>query len=352
MPSVLFYISGHGYGHVRRTSEVIHALRRRRPDTRIIIRTHAAPAIFDESLRSFVQPAEIDFPVVEDGALRINAAATLATARALLDRRNTLVEAEVAKARELQTSLIVADIPFLAGDVAESLGVQCVGVSNFSWDWILEPLAGRDHALIEEIGSSYAKMTTLLQLPFGGVSSAFRDVRRMPLIARRPSKQSIPLDRGDGRPRVLVGLRGGVPAETLRAAARAAPDFFILHVDPSAADAQAENLRYVPLTPARPFADVLAASDIVVSKLGYGIVADSIAIDVRLVWPRREGFREDEVMTAEAPRHLRMTEIPIERFDGGEWAESLRAVMKLPSVEPTETNGADVCAEFLKDFIR
>ena len=41
MRSILFYISGHGYGHVVRTGEVIRALQRIRPDWRILPRTEA-----------------------------------------------------------------------------------------------------------------------------------------------------------------------------------------------------------------------------------------------------------------------------------------------------------------------
>jgi L-arabinokinase len=325
---------------------------------RIVIRTRANPAIFDESLRSFVEPADIDFPVIEQGPLKVDLPATIESSRSLLARRDEIVSAEVAAVRDRRPALIVADIPFLAGDVADILGIPCVGVSNFSWDWILAPaVAPADAELLDAIGRGYARMHAVLSLPFGGVSTAFRQVHDVPLIALRSSVnpaqtlKRIGIDSPDGRPRVLVGLRGGVPAATLRAVAAEAPEFLFLHVDAHAAEAEGPNVRYVPLSAELTFADVLAASEVVVSKLGYGVVADSIAAGVRLVWPRREGFREDEVMAAEAPRHLRMTEMPIDDFHAGRWVESLEAAMASQIVEPTATNGAEVCAKYLDDLL-
>ena len=50
-PVVVFYISGHGFGHASRDIEVINALLDRRPEVRVIVRTAAKRWLFDLTVR-------------------------------------------------------------------------------------------------------------------------------------------------------------------------------------------------------------------------------------------------------------------------------------------------------------
>src|SRR5690606_6701776 len=50
VPSVVFYVSGHGFGHASRETEVIHAFAERRPDWTIVLRTSVSPALLARSL--------------------------------------------------------------------------------------------------------------------------------------------------------------------------------------------------------------------------------------------------------------------------------------------------------------
>ena len=66
--------------------------------------------------------------------------------------------------------------------------------------------------------------------------------------------------------------------------------------------------------PELSFADLLAASDVVISKLGYGMVAACVANGTSLLFPTRSGFREDIALRQGAQRYLRSYEISAERF--------------------------------------
>src|SRR5215204_6533025 len=110
MRSVLFYISGHGYGHAVRIGEVIRALRQLRPDWRVLVRTQAPRHMMPEHGEfSF---AEIDSGVVERQAgVVMDEAATLLRLQEFLHRWDDLVAREVEFVKEQRVDLIVADIP-------------------------------------------------------------------------------------------------------------------------------------------------------------------------------------------------------------------------------------------------
>jgi UDP:flavonoid glycosyltransferase YjiC (YdhE family) len=356
--SILYYVSGHGYGHARRSAEVIRALRAEAPDVNVYVRTAAPAEMFRGLVAGPVISSHIDTQVVERDPLSIDWPATLAAAADLLRRRRVAIAKEVEAVGGLGPSLVVTDVPFLAGDVAAVLGVPCVAVSNFTWDWVFEPQRSAHPdgaAVVRGVRSSYAQMAALLQLPFGHDTDAFPQVIPVPLVARRATLEPadvirrLGLDAADMRPRVLVGMRGGVAEDALERAAAEASDYLFLRLDRGeSVSPVAPNVRPVRLEAGLDFSDLLAVSDVVVSKLGYGMIADCIAAGTRLVWPRRVGFREDEVTEAQAPRFLRMGELPVESFHAGRWLETLDRVMALPAPpERMPLDGAAACARVI-----
>jgi L-arabinokinase len=93
---------------------------------------------------------------------------------------------------------------------------------------------------------------------------------------------------------------------------------------------------------------VLAASDAVISKLGYGTVSACVANRTAILFPAREGFREDALLREGATRFLRAQELPLQDFLTGAWGPHLRALQALREpVERLELNGADLCADIL-----
>jgi hypothetical protein len=365
-PRVLFYVSGHGYGHARRCRQVIAALKSVAPEINVTVRTSASPRIFAGILDADrVSNCEVDAGAAERSTLEIDPAGTLDRIEAILARRDAIVAAEAATLGDLRPALIVADIPFLAGDVAEAVGVPCVAMSNFTWDWIAEPfteaLPSR-RPLIEAMSRSYAKMEAILRMPLGGVSSAFREVIDVPLVANRAQRepadmlQVLGVDRNDTRPRALFGLRGAIPTQTLASAVRAAPDLLMLCPTNEPGDVPA-GVVPVRLGPGAfghlDFSDVLRVCDVVIGKMGYGLVADCIASGVALLWPRRIGFREDEVVEREGPRVMRMRELPDGDFHAGRWGPHLCEAMALPPPPETmRSDGAEVCAAWIARRVR
>jgi L-arabinokinase len=296
--------------------------------------------------------------MAEHNTLTIDAKGTLDRLVKLSTNADRLVAEEVEAVREFRPDVILADIPFLAGEVAAAAGVPCYAVSNFTWDWICDPILATEPeyaAVRERMQFGYGRMTACLRLPLGGVSEAFRQVIPTPLIAGRSERdpeatcRAIGVSPTDSRPRVLIALRGGIAESILRTAAAEADDYlFLLPGGQVIADVP-PNLCAVPPGAPVTFADLVAASDVVLSKLGYGIVSDCIAAKNRLLWPRRTGFREDDVVEREGPRYLRMRELREPNFGAGTWRRSLDALV----VEPVpgqrmRIDGsdriADVCA--------
>ena len=327
MRPIAFYISGHGYGHAVRTGEVIRALQRLQPDRKIFVRTRAPRRM----LPAGIEYGESDFEprVVERRAgVVIDPVQTLTGLKNFLERWDDVVTREVTFARAHRVALIVSDIPAIAGDVAHAAGVPCVGISNFTWDWIFEPYAS---GYLDRFEQGYSRMDALLRLPFHQPERLnwFRRIVDVPLIAR---KSSIDLSPYSSKPkRVLLGSRAQVSADVLDRAQRTSPDF-----------------EFVTVAEGMNFTDTLAGCDLVIAKLGYSMVAECIAARKPLLYPPRENFREESILQQHVFQHIPALPIPLQDFYSGDWRSYLLQLLAMPAVQTDiRTDGAAVCAELI-----
>src|SRR5512136_2293197 len=120
--TVVFYISGHGFGHASREIEIINALLARRPDLGVIVRTSARRWLFDLTLRHPVelQELECDTGIVQLDSLRLDEAESIRRAAAFHRDLGARAASEVQFLERAGASLVVGDIPPLAFAAADA----------------------------------------------------------------------------------------------------------------------------------------------------------------------------------------------------------------------------------------
>lgn len=318
------------------------------PGAPIHIRT-LAPPVFFESISPLitVHPVRTDAGAVEtDNTLAIDPAATLAGLRAVLAAKPSILQSESEFLRRAQVRAVIADIPFLAGDIAEAAGIPCIGAGNFTWDWIYEPLdshAPGFAALLPHIEESYARFHLLLQMPFGQPDRLhhFKSVENIGLVANVSHRtRSQVLGTDDHRPVLFLGMRAALTDQALANAARLLPGHLILHLNRNS-PVEGENLRALDSTAS--FQDAMAAADIVISKLGYGIAAECAATGTDIVYPIRRGFREDDILAPQLQRHVRTAAMTAEEFTTGNWRNAIERLTG--HRRPLPADGARQCAQ-------
>ncbi len=283
--------------------------------------------------------------------------ATIARVRETLRMKDQIVPAEAHYARTKSCSLILADIPFLAGDIAEAAGIPAIGVSNFTWDFIYETYLQDEpdrEAILESLRASYAKLKAFIQLPFHHEIEGIADTFEVNLMAQTtpvPEEQilsGLGIAPGDQRSVVLFGMRSGVL--DVPRIARCAPEFLFCFPGP-AAD-WPENARPIPQGPGLGFIETMKIAEVAVSKLGFGILADCIAARTALVFPIKEAFREDEYTQRAAARHLRSCPLSRQDYESGHWSTALRAVLAQPApVDRIPLDGASQCAAVIARYL-
>jgi L-arabinokinase len=340
------YVSGHGFGHASRSIEVINALLDRRPGLRVIVRSAVAPWLFARTAHPAVElaPLDTDTGVVQIDSLRLDARATIERARAFMATFDARMADEAAFLRAQGVSLVVADLPPLGMAAAHAAGVPAVAFGNFTWDWIYAHYDGGAE-LARGIGAIYAHTTLALRLPMWGGFETMPEVRDVPFVARHSRRDPRETRRALGLPLdarlVLVSFGGyGLPA----AARPRAAGYHVLW--PGDLDESAMYERGVR------YEDLVRASDVVVSKPGYGIISECLANDAALLYTSRGDFREYPVLVDAMPRVLRCAFIDQQDLFGGDWTPHLDRLLAQPPPPSTPyTNGAEVVAELLAGWL-
>jgi L-arabinokinase len=357
--AIAFYISGHGFGHASREVEILNALG---PGHDIVIRSAVVPGLLARTLRIAYRllPGVCDTGIVQSSSIAHDDGATVAAARAFYATYAERLEDEVTRLAPLGIRLVVSDIPPLAMSVADRLGVPSVAVANFTWDWIYETHPGFvDGApgVIEAIRSAYGRAALALELPFAAGFDLFPRVRPIPLVARRPTQSRRVTRSHFGLPangRIALLSFGGYGMPTLDLAALdCQPEWTIVTTDRSTQTPSpaAIVLPEEAFTGQVRYEDLVAAVDVIVTKPGYGIIAECISAGTPMLYTSRGVFREYDLLVAAMPRVLRCRFISPEDLFAGRWRDALDEVVSLP--EPPETmpvNGAEVAAAILRDL--
>jgi L-arabinokinase len=303
--------SAHGFGHATRQLAIASELHRRGAEISVLSTmppfkaARLAPGV---GARSW----EADVGVVQVDALREDVPATRRRLTEVCsEERIDRLAGQIAG-----SDLVVADVPPTALEAARRVGVPAVAVGNFDWAWIYRQIP--ELADWAERFAAWQRPHPAISLEPGPGMEGFDRVQPAGIVGFTASAPA-PLP----RPAVLVGFGGwgfGGLAEILPEL----PGVTWVSEDP---DVVRERADAVAL-PDAPYPAIVAGADAVVTKPGYGIIAEALLAGTRLVWFPRPTFPEtpflEEVLVARGDR-------PVQTGDGS--VEARRAGVALAVAE-------------------
>ena len=250
--------------------------------------------------------------------------------------RDKRLRAEERFLRESGCSAVLSDVPALPVRAAARVGLLAIGIANFTWDWILEPIfAGHDTSVPEQLAADYAQGTLHLRLPFGPEYSPFPRAETAPLVSRRAvlepdavrKQLGIPARQSEALVLVCPGGWGPDAWSHIHVPDCTGMRFLTIGDLPISADAPLQSLPH-DLPPGISFPDLVAAADLVLAKPGYGIASECAGQRTALVSIERPGFRETPVLLEAFRRLGPCAEMSLGDFFTGRWEAPLRTALE------------------------
>jgi len=357
MGRIAYFISPHGFGHAARSCAVMEGLLRRRPAIRFDLFTEVPRWFFSESLPPCFTYHRLasDVGLVQDSALIEDLEATV---ERLIDSPfsdSAVVEALGKRLRQTRCELVISDISPLGLEVANHIDLPSVLIENFTWDWIYTNYPDAPPGLLchgRAMASAFARADLRIQAT--PVCEPVADGITVPPIARRPRTP-----RGEARRRL------GVPEDdpmALLSMGGAGWDYgqlveledqhhaWIVVPGGGRTARRRGRLLVLPFHGEFYHPDLVAASDLVVGKLGYSTVGEAYHAGAAFAYVARPNFPESPVLASFVQQHMNAMEIEESAFRCGRWLPKIEPLLAEPRKPPKMANGADNAANAILEL--
>ncbi|TFY57485.1 hypothetical protein EVJ58_g6990 [Rhodofomes roseus] len=140
---LVYYCSGHGYGHATRVSAFARHLLSLDPRPTVHIVSSAPKQVFADSIAAGVsyRNADIDPVIVQPLAYRVDRKKSVEVLKSFLSKKDRKVLEESHWLRDIGADCVLSDAAFLGCLAAHQAGIPSVLISNFSFDSVYSYLS-------------------------------------------------------------------------------------------------------------------------------------------------------------------------------------------------------------------
>ncbi|XP_058211903.1 L-arabinokinase [Rhododendron vialii] len=351
-----YYVTGHGFGHATRVVEVVQHLIYAGHDVHVV--TGAPDFVFTTEIQSpklFLRKLVLDCGAVQADALTVDRLASLEKySETAVVPRASILATEVEWLNSIKADLVVSDVVPVACRAAADAGIRSVCVTNFSWDFIYAEYvmaAGHHHrTTVWQIAEDYSHCEFLIRLPGYCPMPAFRDVMDVPLVVRRlhKSRKEVRKELGIGDDVKVVILNFGGQPGGWNLKEECLPSGWLCLVC-GASDDQNLPPNFIKLAKAAYTPDLIAASDCMLGKIGYGTVSEALAYKLPFVFVRRDYFNEEPFLRNMLEYYQGGVEMIRRDLLTGRWKPYLERAISLKPCYEGGINGGEVAARILQD---
>ncbi|GFZ01077.1 arabinose kinase [Actinidia rufa] len=350
-----YYITGHGFGHATRVVEVVRNLILAGHDVHVV--TGAPDFVFTTEIQSprlFLRKLVLDCGAVQADALTVDRLASLEKySETAVVPRASILAAEVEWLNSIKPDLVVSDVVPVACRAAADAGIRSVCVTNFSWDFIYAEYvmaAGLHHrSIVWQIAEDYSHCEFLIRLPGYCPMPAFRDVIDVPLVVRRLHKyrKEVRKELGIGEDVKLVIMNFGGQPGGWKLKEQNLPSGWLCLVC-GASDDEELPPNFIKLAKDAYTPDLIAASDCMLGKIGYGTVSEALAYKLPFVFVRRDYFNEEPFLRNMLEYYQCGIEMIRRDLLTGHWKPYLERAISLTPCYEGGINGGEVLAKLIE----
>ncbi|WCL50512.1 glycosyltransferase family protein [Leptospira sp. GIMC2001] len=326
---ILYYISGHGYGHMSRSYEIIRNLVESPVIEKITISSKRVNFVSNPSPKIDLREIGIDVGIIQNSSISMDIMETKNHLEEFEKQKDALIRSEAKFLREGDYDLVISDSSSLAFVIAIEAEIPSLFVGNFTWDFIYRNLE-KHHpyfgVIADLIQVEYSFANAALILPFACHMDHFLESKKIGLVGRRPEleKKSARNHFGfeDGLQYFLFSFGAyGIDSSTWNWSNIPSNWRIVCSDLPGIHSDQIIDIKnaYYP--------NLVTACDYVVTKPGYGIISECVYANTPIIYTDRGEFAEynclvDSLKT-EHPSSF-ISQEKLRQFDFGESIETIK----------------------------
>lgn len=349
-PHLVVSISGHGFGHVAQTAPILNALHKLRPEVRLTVRSSAPLTHLRTRIHApFAHlPSEGDIGMVMSSALHVRAEESRAAYSAFHADWPARVANEAHLLRELGADMVFSNVGYLPLAGAQQAGIANAALCSLNWADIFLHYCG-DGTITRQIQSCYANADAFLRATPGMAMSDLPNLIPVAPIAAVGNNR-----RDELRSHLKISKEEKLVLVSLGGVASRLPMERWPHIDGvrwlvqggwQVAHPDAIVFESLPLS----FSDLLASSDALLCKPGYGSFVEAACSGVPVLYADRPDWPESPALADWLQQHDVCREVSREALERGDIAEELESIWRTPKPERVTPGGAAQAADWLAE---
>jgi uncharacterized protein (TIGR00661 family) len=299
---VAFYISDYGYGHAARSIAIIRELLALSIDIEIVVCNSFALDFLKNSLankRVSFREKQTDIGYfLKSQSIMLDLQKLETSYREFTKNWKSIQELEKNFLKEQEISLVISDISPIPFQAAKELGVPTIGVSNFTWYTAYENLLNKD--LLSIFKEAYKLIDSFFALA-ANKDEEWGYKKNYGFVAREVDYDEVQRIKEEVNPLgdkfiIFVGLGMKMENRLIHDLTLWDSEQCVFVVSSSMDAPNRKNVFKIPKDYIES-QNYIAASDLVVSKAGWGTVAEAIISNVPLLIIERNSMNEDRNTT-------------------------------------------------------
>ena len=286
-----------------------------------------------------------DVGLVQIDSIRADLSASLELNLQLIDSAPERLRLETKWLAEAGVRLVVCDSPALPLVAARQAALPGLLLGSFGWDFIYSAYVGENDrwgSVSRWYAEAYSQATAMLQYPLSIPVTAIERRVTVPLVSSPGQDRRSQLGISSRRPWVLLWFHESTwPTEVI---ASLPFEFLTVRALPD----QPTNVHHVRIA----FEDAVASCDVLMSKVGFGVVSDCVTQQKPMVYVPRDDFPESPHLETWIRQHLAWSRLEASDFYAGTWELALQQALTLP-IPPRrlEVDGAARVAELVLEYL-
>jgi len=349
-PHLVVSISGHGFGHVAQTAPILNALYQDIPQLLLTVRS----AVPSSHLRSRIHvpfshlPSEGDIGMVMSSSIDV---LSMESHAAYLDF-HTDWDARVAKEahllHELKADFVFSNVGYLPLAGAQRAGIRNVALCSLNWAEIYSHYYGNDD-IAAQIHACYANADTFMRATPGMAMSNLPNLVPVAPIATMGNNRRDTINRKLHLSRdeklVLVSMGGITSRLPIEAWPRIEGVRWLVQQSWQVDHPDAVIFESLEID----FNDLLASSDALLCKPGYGSFVEATSYGIPVLYVSRADWPESPALIKWLQQHGQCREITRDDLDTGRIAAVLNEILSTAPPKPFMSKGAEQVAALLAE---
>lgn len=353
MKKIAYFISSHGYGHAVRSTYLINKLG---TDNEVYIFSGIPKQFFQEELKVpfFYINATYDVGCIQSDAVTIDYQKTVEQNLIQSKHNEEHLPTIVEWVKKENIELILSDVVPFAGVIAAHCGIPSVSIGNFWWDDIythFDNVQGKEW-LVSYIRESMSHFThhVVLNPPMKKWNQSERVLSGVNLIATSTNRRDelvdymfLPKDK-----KIALIYSGNYGMDSVNwEKLEHFEDWHFIGIYPL----PAEIKNFSQIVKGRiSMQDITASVDVLISKLGYGTVTESLETGTPLLYLPRYGFAEYEVLEQFLLPFGHSIKVSDKKFKALEWNRELEELYKMGKRKIKLSSDTDTIAQWVLDI--